>query len=596
VINHPTILTETLDNNVFSRGEKMKLKTFTILTAVLLLAISLSACSGLQTQLIDRVQASTSASNQLTAGANHTVSNTPNTTSAQSAQSVSADALAGSIEDYQTSLEAVYDKVNPAVVNIRVVLPADSSSLGNLPTNPFGDIPGFPDLPTQPNAPEDNTPQANPVQQALGSGFVWDQEGHIVTNNHVAGNAQKIEVTFADGTVLPAELVGADPYSDLAVVKVDLPDNSIAPIQTANTEQVKVGQIAIAIGNPYGLNGTMTVGIVSALGRSIPASESTATGPSYSIPNIIQTDAPINPGNSGGVLVDLNGELIGVPTAIESSTGANSGIGFAVPASIVDRVVPSLIKNGSYQHPYLGIQGISLTPDIAEAMNLTSDTRGAMVAKVTTGSPADDAGLIGSSNPVTIDGQQIDVGGDVITAIDNNPIKGMDDLIEYLNAETEVGQKVTLTVLRDGKQVDVDVTLKARPGQSEAQQVTAPEETVQKKGAWLGITAVDMSPEIAQEMNLDNNQSGILVQQVQNGSPADQAGLRGGTKQATINNEQILLGGDIITAIDGQPINTLGELRTYLGQQNPGQEATLTILRDGNTMDLKVIIGERPAQ
>jgi 2-alkenal reductase len=318
-------------------------------------------------------------------------------------------------------------------------------------------LPGFGDNP------ESQIPQ---FSSAVGSGFVWDNEGHIVTNNHVVDSATDIQVTFSNGTMVPATLVGSDPYSDLAVIKVDVPADQLFPVSMGDSTLVKVGEIAIAIGNPYGLEGTMTVGNVSALGRSLPSSPvDQKTGASYSIPLVIQTDASVNPGNSGGVLVNDQGEVIGVPSAIESSTGSSAGIGFAIPAQIVLKVVPSLIADGNYEHPYLGISGNSLTPSIAEAMELPADTRGALVQTVSAGGPSDKAGLRGSEKSVTIDGIEGTVGGDVIIAVDDQPVKDMSDIISYLAIYTEVGQTISLTILRNGATQSVDVILGNRPTQ-----------------------------------------------------------------------------------------------------------------------------------
>jgi serine protease Do len=356
----------------------------------------------------------------------------------------------GSLADYEQTLENIYAQVNPSVVNIQVVSQASTSiQVPQLPGDPFG----F------------GNPGSGGIQQALGSGFVWDTQGHIVTNNHVINGATKITVTFADGTVLDAKLVGADPDSDLAVIQVNS-SNLPKPIELADSTQVQVGQLGIAIGNPYGLSGTMTTGIISALSRSLPVgldNSSTQQGPTYTIPDIIQTDAAINPGNSGGVLVDTQGKLIGVTAAIESSVQANSGIGFVIPSAIVQKVIPVLIQTGTYDHPRLGISGTSMTPDLAQAMNLDAQQKGALVIDVTPNGPADKAGIQGSAQTVTIQGQQTTVGGDVIIAIDGQPVKSFDDLASYLYTNTEVGQTVTLTVLRQGQQKQIDVTLASMP-------------------------------------------------------------------------------------------------------------------------------------
>jgi 2-alkenal reductase len=326
----------------------------------------------------------------------------------------------GSLQDYQTSLEQIYQLVNPAVVSIQ-------------------------------------------VGQGAGSGFVWDTLGHIVTNNHVVDGSDSIQVTFSDGTVRSGELVGADADSDLAVIKVDLEAVRLHPVTLASSTEVKVGQLAIAIGNPFALENTMTVGIVSAVGRVLPVDSSGSGQGSYSIPDIIQTDAPINPGNSGGVLVDDQGQLIGVTAAIASPVRASAGVGFAIPSDIVKRVVPALIETGRYEHTWLGISGGSLTSDLAQVMNLDVDQRGALIIDIVPGGPADQADLRGSSQELAISGQPFRVGGDVITAIDGQAIDNFEDLVAFLARNTEVGQQVTLSFLRDGETETVTLVLAARP-------------------------------------------------------------------------------------------------------------------------------------
>jgi serine protease Do len=481
----------------------------------------------------------------------------------------------------EVSLESIYEEVNPSVVNIRVlqqVMPQD-----------FSQIPGFPFF-GQPSPQEPQTPQGG-FNQVLGSGFVWDKQGYIVTNNHVIEGADKIEITFYDGSVRPGELVGADKDSDLAVLKVNMPADELHPVQLADSTEVKVGQLAIAIGNPFGLQGTMTMGVVSAVGRSLPVESSQSAGPSYTIPDVIQTDAPINPGNSGGVLLDDAARVIGVTSAIISPVQANAGIGFAIPSAIVQRVVPSLIEQGSYQHPWLGLSGTSLTPGIAEAMGLDPDQRGVLVVEVISGSPTDKAGLQGSDRTVTIDGQDVPVGGDVIIAIDGQPVKAFDDLVTYLARSTEVGQKVSLTVLRSGIEKTFELTLAVRPSSQPSTEAAQSGKT----GAWLGIMATTLTPQIAQAMNLEGDQQGVLIAQVEAGSPADDAGLRGSHTPATIDGQQVMVGGDVITAFDGQPITGMQELQALLQQANPGQEVALTILREGERLQVSVILGERPS-
>jgi len=311
--------------------------------------------------------------------------------------SAATTAPVASLSDLQTTLEQVYQAANPSVVNIQVTSKAISQI----------QVPEMPGLPALPDIPQ--MPDVQPAR-ALGSGFVWDKQGHIVTNNHVVDGADKITVTFYDGLTLPAELVGRDPDSDLAVIKVDPTGVDLRPLSVADSTEVKVGQFVLAIGNPFGLEGTMTFGIVSALGRTLPANDTSAEGlassaPTYTIPDIIQTDAPVNPGNSGGVLLDLQGRLIGVPSAIESPVRGSTGVGFAIPSAIVQRVVPALIETGRFEHPWIGISGSTLTPELARSMNLPEAQRGVLVRDVTKGSPADQAGLRGSTKQVTIEGQ-----------------------------------------------------------------------------------------------------------------------------------------------------------------------------------------------
>ncbi|MES0361282.1 MAG: trypsin-like peptidase domain-containing protein [Anaerolineales bacterium] len=490
----------------------------------------------------------------------------------------------GLLAAYESTLINIYEQVNPSVVNIRVV----QEIAGVLPDS---ESPGFemPDLPEGFELPEGLDPQ-QPYGQGLGSGFVWDTAGNIVTNNHVVEGADKIEVTFSDETVAIAELVGADPDSDLAVIHVDLPADQLQPVKVGDSDTLRVGQLAIAIGNPFGLEGTMTVGIVSALGRSLPASSGLTGGPVFSIPNIIQTDAPINPGNSGGVLLDDMGEVIGVTAAIESPVRANAGVGFVIPSSIVERVIPSLIANGSFAHPYLGISGISLSPDLAEAMQLETEQRGILVAEVLPDGPAEKAGLLGSSQQASIDGVDFQVGGDVITVINGQVVEDMDDLISYLSSEVEVGQTVVLALLRDGKEIEIEVILEARP-ERRTHQAAVPEQNDGR--AWLGIVALPVTPEIAEAMDLPADQIGVLIEQVQAGSPAEEVGLQGSDKPVTINDEDILVGGDVITAVDGEKVASVQELAAYLQEVGAGGEVTLSLIRDGTQITVNVTLSEQ---
>ncbi|MFQ5436757.1 MAG: S1C family serine protease, partial [Anaerolineae bacterium] len=358
------------------------------------------------------------------------------------------------LRQQEDTLVNLYERVNPSVVNVQVILGENANSGFTLP-----DIPGLPeDLP-------DNLPQNHPVPlTGQGSGFIFDTEGHIVTNNHVVSGAEQITVVFADGTEADAELVGTDPDSDLAVIQVDVDADLLAPAPVADSENLKVGQMVVAIGNPFGLEGTMTTGIVSGLGRLLPSGGYTPSGDRFSIPDIIQTDAAINPGNSGGPLLNLDGEVIGINTAIQSPQSGAVGIGYAVPSAIVQQVVPVLIDEGQIAHPWLGVSGRTLDADTAVAMDLDADQRGVLVATIVENSPAEKADLQGSDKVITIDGFDTRIGGDIITAINGQDVREFDDLLGYIVQDTAVGDSVTLQIIRDGETISVDVTLEARPG------------------------------------------------------------------------------------------------------------------------------------
>jgi serine protease Do len=571
------------------------------LTALLVVVLGLSAC----TVTLPAASAGLSTLNQQL-GNLLPRTNAPAQSAAQTAATTATANVpqlvppATDISDLQMALEQLYTAVNPTVVNIQVTMAAGADQLEQIPGLP--DMPNLPGLPFQlnPNSPDgQGTPQQTPQARALGSGFVWDKQGHIVTNNHVVDGAEKVTVTFADGLTLDAEVVGRDPESDLAVVKVDPSKADLRPITLADSTQVKVGQFAVAIGNPFGLEGSMSFGIVSALGRSLPTSSSTLGqgGPSYTIPDIIQTDAPVNPGNSGGVLLDLQGNLIGVPTAIESPVRGSSGVGYAVPSIIVQKVVPDLIVTGDFVHPYIGLSGGTLNTAMAKAMNLPDSTRGVLVGTVSAGSPAEKAGLQGSDKDAEIDGQQVKIGGDVITAIAGQPVKDFEDLTTYLARTGKVGQQVELTILRDGKETSVTLTLAARPNsQPQSSNQNAPQTTPQTAsgGAWLGVSGMTLTPDVAQAMNLSNDQAGALIEDVTSGSPAEKAGLKASTQSFTDSNgQQVMIGGDVVTAVDGKAVATMQDLSTAIRAQKPGDTVELTVLRNGNEVTVSVTLGQR---
>ncbi|MGD2142923.1 MAG: trypsin-like peptidase domain-containing protein [Anaerolineae bacterium] len=300
-------------------------------------------------------------------------------------------------------------------------------------------------------------------QLGSGSGFVIDQEGHVVTNNHVVDDADALQVTFADSSVTDdVEIVGRDPYSDLAVLRVNVASDRLMPLELGDSDALRVGQQVIAIGNPFGLQGTMTAGVVSAVGRTLRSE--VLQGGAFSNPEIIQTDAAINPGNSGGPLLDTRGQVVGVNTAIRSATGVNAGVGFAVPVNTVRRILPHLIEEGAYEYPYLGIISNNnfTVAELAEPLNLPVD-HGVLVAQVQPNTAAEEAGLEGGDREVEVMGRSVVAGGDIIIAIDDEQLLSFDDLVAYLVSDTEMGQQVTLTILRDGRQMEVSATLGRRP-------------------------------------------------------------------------------------------------------------------------------------
>jgi S1-C subfamily serine protease len=320
--------------------------------------------------------------------------------------------------DLEEKLIDIYQHINPSVVHIFVFDEIEGTSL------PLG----------------------------TGSGFVFDQGGNIVTNNHVVAEGDAFEIVFADGSRRNAELVGSDVDSDLGVLKVDGLPEGIEPISLGDSNNLRVGQFVIAIGNPFGEAGSMSVGIISGLGRTLESQRIAEGGGRYSLPEVIQTDAAINPGNSGGPLLNLDGEVVGVNSAISTRTGTNSGVGFSIPVNAVKQIVPRLVTDGSYIYPFMGIRMLTLNLDLQEQLDLKQPT-GAYITETTENSPASDSGLIGANGP----------GGDLIIAVDGNEVVSSDDLIAYLVFHTEVGQTIDLTIIRDGEELVVPLTLGERP-------------------------------------------------------------------------------------------------------------------------------------
>jgi 2-alkenal reductase len=309
-------------------------------------------------------------------------------------------------------------------------------------------------------------------EQTRGSGFVYDDEGHIITNAHVIAEAEEVRVTFHDGTNLAAKVVGYDSYSDLGVISVNPTNARLLPLELGESAGVRVGQRAITIGNPFGLSASMSVGIISGIGRTLRSAELVDENalPGFQNPSILQIDAPINPGSSGGPLLNSEGLVVGVTTAIRTESGVFAGVGFAVPSATVKRVVPQLIENGRVEYPWLGISvgsednGFGVA-GLAETLNLPVEA-GVMVRGVTVGSPADNAGVRGGSQVIDVRGEAVCVGGDIIVAINETYVTSMDALTVYLVEQTRVGDTVTLRVVRDQQTFDVPVKLLARPDNS----------------------------------------------------------------------------------------------------------------------------------
>jgi 2-alkenal reductase len=349
-------------------------------------------------------------------------------------------ALGSAMRGQEDLLVAIYRRAGPAVVSIEVV----SDPNANLPS-------GHPPVAQVPDGPS-----------SQGSGFLYNDQGYIVTNNHVVEAATELQVRFYDGSTSIAALIGTDPDSDLAVIKVAQLPPGVAPLPLADSRAVAVGQTAVAIGNPFGEHNTLTVGVISGLGRTLRG-PSRATG-SFSIPNIIQTDAAINPGNSGGPLLNIRGEVIGVNTAIAVSTGSSAfeGVGYAVPSRSVAKVVPALIASGRYEHPWMGVSMLPLDTLFAQQFSLAA-SRGVLVTEVQPDSPAARAAMRAGTRVVQYNGVDIHIDGDIITAMNGQAVTSGDDLIGYLDQEYGVGDTITLHILRDGKAQDVQLVLEARP-------------------------------------------------------------------------------------------------------------------------------------
>ena len=298
----------------------------------------------------------------------------------------------------------------------------------------------------------------NQERTGQGSGFIWDTEGNIVTNYHVVASASIVDVEFADGSQYPASVIGLDPNSDLAIIKVNSNGKILTPLNLGDSTNVKVGNHTIVIGSPFGQEFSMSSGIVSAIKRTVPSQNTM-----FSIPNVIQTDAAINPGNSGGPLMDIEGNVIGINSQIISRSGGNQGIGFAIPINSVKKIIPTLIKGEKFEYPYIGITGMDLNTNLKKALEIDSEIKGVMIVDVVKGSPADLGGLLGYTGTVSDNYNSYPSGGDILTAINTIPIKSMSDLLTLLFSDYSPGDSVTFTILRDSGSLDLDITLISRP-------------------------------------------------------------------------------------------------------------------------------------
>lgn len=374
--------------------------------------------------------------------------------------------------DFQVPIPA---GISPTPASPELVVPSPEVTVSS--SEPIVDLPPVPDL-----VPVEDTlitlyERANPGVVSIrveteagggqGSGFVIDEEGHIVTNYHVVEGFTGLEVAFPSGYKTRGDVLGVDTDSDLAVIKVDAPPEELHPLPLGDSSQLKVGQTVVAIGNPFGLSGSMTTGIISALGRTLDSLRTSPEGQFFTAGDVIQTDTAINPGNSGGPLLNLNGEVVGVNRAIRTfnftieEEPVNSGIGFAIAINIVKRVVPALIAEGEFDYPYLGVSSLpEITLERQEALGLPRST-GAYITSVTPGGPADEAGLRGGSEPTSIDG--VPAGGDLIIAVDGQPIQIFNDLLSYLINYKSPGDVILLTILRGDEELEVELTLDRRP-------------------------------------------------------------------------------------------------------------------------------------
>jgi serine protease Do len=443
-----------------------------------------------------------------------------------SAEAQSASALPGP-DSLSAAFERVAKLVEPAVVNISTEQVIRTSGFSQ---DPFGGMFG------------DNSPFGRMFnmpkdlkQKSLGSGFIVDSHGYIVTNNHVVKNATKIKVKLQDGRLLDGTVVGNDPQTDLAVIKVNASD--LPTLRLANTDQVKVGEWVLAFGSPFGLEQTMTAGIISAKGRVIGAGN---------YDNFLQTDAAINPGNSGGPLVNVAGEVVGINTMILSDGGGFQGVGLAIPATMADNVYHQLVKSGKVTRGWLGVNIQNMTPELARGFDLKKE-EGVLIAQVEPDSPASKAGLRS---------------GDIVLEYNGKEIKSPEDL-SIAVADTKVGSSAKLKVMRDGKTLTLDASVGSRP----AEQAEASKPGGNSEHAKLGITVENVDADVARQLKL-SSASGVVVTEVQPGSPAEEANVQTG---------------DVIREINHKPVKNAADLQTEMRNLKKGSTVLLTVIRQGQT-------------
>jgi len=454
-----------------------------------------------------------------------------------------------------TSFAPIVEKVTPSIVTVsttRKVSEGSNPLAGNPMLRRFFGIPEGPD----------GDDQGGGREEGLGSGVIVSSDGLILTNNHVAEAGDKIVVQIGDhGRKYDAKVVGNDPTSDLALLRIDA--KNLPVLTFADSDQVKVGDIALAIGNPFALTDTVTMGIVSALGRSaVLDDDGNGNGPTH-YEDFIQTDASINPGNSGGALVDTEGRLIGINTAIYSRSGGNQGIGFAVPSNLAHNVIDNLLKYGKVSRGYLGTEVQELNPDLAEQFKLPDDQQGALISQLLPGSAAEKAGL---------------QTGDIITAVNGKPVTDPMSLRLSVGG-MRAGDQATVTYLRDGQSKTANVTLGGQENPSEVVQTNTPGDSLSKDGkvsrGYLGAVVQKLNPDLAEQFKAPDDQQGALISRLLPGSAAEKAGLQSG---------------DIITAVNGKAVTDPMSLRLSVGGMKAGDQATVTYLRDGQSKTSNVTL------